>query len=56
VGSSLPLQSLLLFKRFVNNICSALWLANPFTNNENIPMEGEVAYDGAAKGSATRLT
>jgi hypothetical protein len=47
-------QSLLLFKRFVNNICSVPQLANPSMNDESVSMEVEVAYDCAAIGSATR--
>jgi hypothetical protein len=33
VGSSRTVQSLLLFKRFVNNICAALWLLRPYTKD-----------------------
>jgi uncharacterized protein (TIGR02246 family) len=52
VGSILPVQSLLLFKSFVNHICSAPRLARPSSKEENIPVKVEVAYDCAANSSA----
>jgi hypothetical protein len=54
VGSSVQVQSLLPFKRFVNHICSALSLAHRHTNDENIREEVEVAYDCATNDDVTR--
>jgi hypothetical protein len=54
VGSSVQVQSLLPFKRFVNHICSALSLAHPHTNDENVRKEVEVAYDCATNDDVTR--
>jgi hypothetical protein len=54
VSSGLPVQSLLLFKRFVNHICSALYRLYRYTNRENIPREDEAAYDCAANGRKAR--
>jgi hypothetical protein len=54
VGSSFAVQSMLPFKRFVNHICPAPWLLHPYSIDENIPMEDDVAYDCAANGNVIR--
>src|SRR5580692_11736316 len=45
VGSSIPLQSLLPFKCFVNPICSVPKATRSCTCDENVSTEVEVAYD-----------
>jgi hypothetical protein len=48
-------QSLLLYQRFVNNICSATRQGYLYAIDDSILTDDEVAYDCAATGSEARL-